>query len=222
MPVHIPTTYVSLFRSIGRSRRMPPEAVVFLQGDPASHLYLVASGRVRAFALSPSGQEITLEVLEAGRIFGDTSFLSGIPRSVTIQTITETEIIVCRAEALIRLCHQSEELMLLLFQHMAETCNYLIHQVTRLVHYDSRQKVADLLLCESASRGRVSPSAELPYTHEEIARSVSLNRVTVSRILGEFKAKGMIGSRYGRITLLDRAALAALLPDAPAPQSQNP
>lgn len=208
MPVMIPDEYFARFRAIGHSRRLSPEETVFLQGDPASHFYLVAAGRVRAFALSSSGQEVTLEVLEAGRIFGDTSFLAGTPRAVSIQTVTETELIACRAEDLIRLCHQSQELMLLLFQHMAETCNYLTHQVTRLVHYDSRQRVADFLLCESASRGR----GDLPYTHEEIAHSVCLNRVTVSRILSEFKFRGLVDSRYGSIVILDRPALAALLP----------
>ena len=209
MPVHIPQALFPLFRSAGRAQKLPAKTTIFTQGDPAAQVYLVASGRVRAFAMSSTGQETTLEILETGRMFGDSSFLPGIERCVTIQSVIESEIIVCEAEALVRLCHQSEELMLLLFQHMAETCNYLTHQVTRMVHYDSCQKVADFLLCESETRG----ADQLPYTHEEIAHSVSLNRVTVSRILTEFKSKGWIDSRYGVIQILARKALAELLPE---------
>lgn len=209
MPVHIPGSLTPLFRMAGRAQQLPAGTMIFTQGEPASHFYLVASGRVRAFALSAEGQETTLEVLEAGRIFGDSSFLGGAVRSVTMETVVASEIILCRAETLVRLCHQSQELMLLLFQHMAETCNYLTHQVTRLAHYNSREKVADFLLCESGSRER----NELPYTHEEIAHSVSLNRVTVSRILTEFRAAGWIDSQYGRIRIIDREALRAVLPE---------
>lgn len=212
MPINIPETYFGNFRSAGRVRRFAPKETVFKQGDLATKFYLVTSGRVRAYAISTDGQEITLEVLEAGRIFGDSSFLSGAYRTVSVQAVTDAEIVVCRTEKLLSLCRQSEELMILLFQHMAETCNYLTHQVARLVHYDSRQKVADFLLCESASRGQIHPGAALPYSHEEIAHSVSLNRVTVSRILGEFKGKGMIDSQYRSIRILDRDALSSLLP----------
>ena len=212
MPINIPDTYFSNFRSVGRVQRFSAKETVFKQGDLATHLYLVTSGRVRAYTLSSDGQEITLEVLEAGRIFGDSSFLSGAYRTVTIQAVTDTEIVICQTEKLLSLCRRSEELMVLLFQHMAETCNYLTHQVARLVHYDSRQKVADFLICESASRGQIQPGAVLPYSHEEIAHSVSLNRVTVSRILAEFKAQGMIESQYRGVRILDRDALAAVLP----------
>ena len=212
VPINIPERYFADFRSAGRVQRFAAKESVFKQGDLATHLYLVTTGRVRAYTLSSDGQEITLEVLEAGRIFGDSSFLAGAYRAVTIQAVTDAEIVVCQTEKLLSLCQRSEELMVLLFQHMAETCNYLTHQVARLVHYDSRQKVADFLICESASRGQTQPGAVLPYSHEEIAHSVSLNRVTVSRILAEFRAKGMIDSRYRGVCILDRAALAAVLP----------
>lgn len=213
MPVHIHENDFSLFRSVGRVQQLPANTTIFTQGDPAETIYLVTSGRVRVFSLSSAGKENTLEILESGRIFGDSSFLSGAHRSVTIQTVTETEIVVCQAEALLHLCHQSEELMMLLFQHMTDTCNYLTHQITRLIHYDSRQKVADFLLCESASRDRLSHGDPLPYTHEEIAESVSLNRVTVSRILKDFRLQGWIDSRYGAIRILQRESIAGILPD---------
>ena len=210
MAVNIPEKLFPLFQSAGRVQKLQAQTTIFTQGDPASNFYLVVSGRVRVYALSSAGQENTLEILEAGRIFGDSSFLTGIERCVTIQSIVESEIIVCEAETLIRLCHQSERLMILLFQHMAETCNYLTHQVTRLVHYDRRQKIADFLLCESNSRGVDT----LPYTHEEIAHSVALNRVTVSRVLTEFRNKGWIRNSYGKIQIINRFALAEILPEA--------
>ena len=208
MAIQIPEKYFSVFLSAGRVEELPAGTNIFMQGDAASDLYLITKGRVRAFALSPAGKETTLEVMEAGRIFGELSLLSGSCRSVSIQTVTDCQIVTAATEKLLPLCLDSEELTMLIFRHMADACNYLTHQISRLVQYNSVQKVADFLLCESESR----KSAALPYTHQEIADSVSLNRVTVSRILSDFKEKGWIGSHYGSIFLLSPGDLRGLLP----------
>ena len=208
MAIQIPEKYFSVFLSAGRVEELPAGTNIFMQGDAASDLYLITKGRVRAFTLSPAGKETTLEVMEAGRIFGELSLLSGSCRSVSIQTVTDCQIVTAATEKLLPLCLDSEELTMLIFRHMADACNYLTHQISRLVQYDSVQKVADFLLCESESRN----CAALPYTHQEIADSVSLNRVTVSRILSDFKEKGWIGSHYGSIFLLSPGDLRGLLP----------
>ena len=208
MAIQIPEKYFSVFLSAGRAEELPAGTNIFMQGDAASDLYLITRGRVRAFTLSPAGKETTLEVMEAGRIFGELSLLSGSCRSVSIQTVTDCQIVTAATEKLLPLCLDSEELTMLIFRHMADACNYLTHQISRLVQYDSVQKVADFLLCESESR----KSASLPYTHQEIADSVSLNRVTVSRILSDFKEKGWIGSHYSSISILSPGDLRGLLP----------
>lgn len=208
MSVQIPEKYFTVFYSAGRASEFPAGTNVFVQGDAASDLFLITKGRVRAFSLSPAGKETTLEVMEAGRIFGELALLSGSCRSVSIQTVTDCQIVTAPTEKLLPLCLGSEELTMLIFRHMADTCSYLTHQISRLVQYDSVQKVADFLLCESESRG----CSALPYTHQEIADSVSLNRVTVSRILSDFKEQGWIGSRYGSISILSPSALRGLLP----------
>ena len=208
MAIQIPEKYFSVFLSAGRAEELPAGTNIFMQGDVASDLYLITRGRVRAFTLSPAGKETTLEVMEAGRIFGELALLSGSYRSVSIQTVTDCQIVTASTEKLLPLCLDSEELTMLIFRHMADTCNYLTHQISRLVQYDSVQKVADFLLCEAESRG----CTKLPYTHQEIADSVSLNRVTVSRILSDFKEKGWIDSHYGSISILSPGDLRGLLP----------
>ena len=208
MAIQIPEKYFSVFLSAGRAEELPAGTNIFMQGDAASDLYLITRGRVRAFTLSPAGKETTLEVMEAGRIFGELALLSGSYRSVSLQTVTDCQIVTASTEKLLPLCLDSEELTMLIFRHMADTCNYLTHQISRLVQYDSVQKVADFLLCEAESRG----CSALPYTHQEIADSVSLNRVTVSRILSDFRGKGWIRSHYGSISILSPGALRSLLP----------
>jgi len=198
---------MNLLIGAGREIKLKAGEIVYMQGEPADELYVVASGRVRAYCVTETGKSVTLEVIGNGRIFGDSSFLPGFERKVNIESVVDSRLIVFKTENMIKLCHQNADLMLLLFRHMTETCDYLTHQLTSIVNYDSRQRIADFLLTESERRS----CDELSYTHEQIAESTALNRVTVSRILAEFKAACWISSKYGRIEIKDRNALEKLI-----------
>ena len=207
MAVVIPKELLSVLRMSGEKEVHKPKSKIFAQGDEASHFFIITKGRVRVYTVSANGKERTIEVLEEGRIFGDSSFLADKKREVTIEAVIDSEVICYRAEELIEMCTQSEQLMRLIFQHMADTCNYLTRQIVQSSQYNSIQKVADFLLRESETRGQDA----LPYTHEEIAASIALNRVTVSRIVSKFKSEGFVEVKYGNIEICDRNALERLL-----------
>jgi len=209
MAVLIPNEIITLLKKSGEIEIHPAGSKVFTEGEDASHFFIVAKGRVRVYTVSANGKERTIEVLEAGRIFGDSSFLLNSKREVTIEAVVSSEIICIKSEELIEMCMKSQQLMRLVFQHMADTCNYLTHQIIQSSHYDSTQKVADFLFNES----KIRKQDILPYTHEEIAASTSLNRVTVSRIISKLKNSGIVNVKYGYIEISDRKALEKLLPD---------
>lgn len=209
MPVIIPQKLFPLIVAEGSTEIHLPKSKIFTQGEVANHFYIVIKGRVRVYTITQNGQERTIEILETGRIFGDSSFLVNSRRTVTIEAVITSEVIRCDTEKLIELCTKSTPLMRLIFQHMAQTCNYLTHQIIQGSHYDSQQKVADFLFNESTSRG----TNMLPYTQEEIAASTSLNRVTVSRVISKLKQQEIIGVKYGYIEIINRHQLRKLLPD---------
>lgn len=208
MSVIISEKLISLLRTSGNIEIYTPKAKIFIQGELASGFYIVSSGRIRVFTITTDGHERTIEILEAGRIFGESSFLSNAYRSVNIEAVITSEIIKCTTEELITLCAKSEELLRLLFQHMADTCNYLTEQLVQATYYDSIQKVAAFLLNESANRHQTI----LPYSHEELAASVGLNRVTVSRIIAKLKKQQLIDVKYRTIEVCDVLRLKNLLP----------
>lgn len=192
-----------LLHTIGQVEKYPPYTNIYTQGDDAALMYIIVKGRVRALYLSAEGKERTIEVLEKGRIFGDASFLNKSRRSVTVRTVVETEIIRCKPEDLIDICINNVNILRIVFQHMTETCDYLTHQIVRNNFYTSEQKVMDFLLSEADNRGVLC----LPYTHEEIADSVGLNRVTVSRILSKLGKSRLIDLQYGKILICDKSKM---------------
>ena len=47
----------------------------------------------------------------------------------------------------------------------------------------------------------------IPYTHQEIADSLAISRVTVTKVLNQFKEEGLIDIQYGHIQVLERQKL---------------
>lgn len=95
------------------------------------------------------------------------------------------------------------------------TANYasLCSQLKRLTLYNSTQRVASYLLDQTAARheelGIVDET--LPYTHEELAVCLNLNRVTVTRILNDFAKKGWVLLRQKKIKVLNRQKLSLVM-----------
>lgn len=71
----------------------PPHTVVVRQGDPSNSLFLISSGAVQVVRREPDGKEVVLATLKEGEFFGEMSFLTGKPRTATITTIEESEIL---------------------------------------------------------------------------------------------------------------------------------
>lgn len=79
----------------------PRGLAVVKQGDAGDSLFVIASGRVEVFVQPPGGgPERVLAVIEAGNYFGEMSLLTGAPRSATIRTLEDTELLVLTRDAL--------------------------------------------------------------------------------------------------------------------------
>lgn len=209
MAVIIPEDILPIFEEIGYRRFYAPNEAVFLQQDKAENIYIIKSGRVRVYAVYENGREINFDVLRRGRLFGDASFLAHSLRKVNITAVTGAEIITCDTSAVLEAAHVYKEVMRILFAHMTDTNNDLMHMIERLTNYDSTQKTADFLLEHTSAE-----DPRLPYTHNDLALCLGMHRVTVSRIMKKFAQDHLLEYAYGRITVLDRQGLAQILKTA--------
>ena len=151
------------------------------------------------------GRMLAFEVLKKGSIFGDGSFADHYLREVDISAVTDVELIECETEKLIPVLSSNEHLLRMILRHMTELSNEMTHQLIRIARYNGRQKVADYILANAGATG------SLPYTHNDIANGLGMNRVTVSRIMQELREEKLLDYAYGNVTILDRSGLEALL-----------
>ena len=208
MAVTIPEKYFPLFEQNGILKTYREGENIFTASEKADYVYLVYSGRIRVYSITSAGREITFEVLRKGRLFGDSAFITHAVRRVSICAVTDTVLIQAEPGRMISVLCSHPDLLRLVLEHLSETTNELTHQIIRFTSYDSQMKVADFLLENTSEK-----SPDLSYTQEDIAVSLSMNRVTVARIMHAFKEKKWIDYSYGLVTVLQRKELKKLLPE---------
>lgn len=211
--IKIPESLFTYFEQVGQKRFYSQNSIIYMQEDQATDLYLITKGRVRVYSLFKDGREMTIEIVEKGRIFGDSSFVQDATRPVSVSAVSDVELISCSLEAMLPYLAVSPELTKLLFQLLSETCQHLSSLLDRSYFYDRYQKVAIFLLEQTrfTNKDKDIRQNELCYSHEEIAECVGLNRVTVTKILNEFQENSWVLLSYKKITILDREGLESII-----------
>ena len=217
-PVKIPEHLYPYFEQAGMKKQYQKQQVIYMQGDQASTMYLITKGRVRVYYISSDGKENTIEIIEKGRIFGESSFSQNASRPTTVIAVNEVRVISTSLQQLLPYLSSNEELMLLLFQHLSNTLDHLSMLVNQAHLCNRHEKVATFLLHQTAipdkDKGIVQNT--IPYTHEEIALYLGLHRVTVTNILHEFQELGWIRLSYRKVIVLQRNALLQYLQQDPS------
>ncbi|MES2965558.1 MAG: cyclic nucleotide-binding domain-containing protein [Bdellovibrionota bacterium] len=79
-------------KSIYHARYLADNEVLLRDGEEGEFVYLVKSGRLKAFKLV-DGKEIVLGYVEPGEFVGEMAYINGEPRSANVSTITDCELI---------------------------------------------------------------------------------------------------------------------------------
>lgn len=183
--------------------RLKAKQVLYYHGDEAESLYRIKEGLVRITRMSAEGRIITLRHVRSGDYFGEEVLVNG-SRADSAEALTDTEI------ELIDIRHlTSEELM-------EVTCS-LTDQLKRQADYEYhlsagnvKQRVARYL-CELARTELASVSPEgntiIHAKHELIAEGTASTRESVSKLMCDLRAEGLVKTRYCSVELLDMATL---------------
>ena len=215
LSVKVPDNLFTYFDQAGKTVTFTAGEPIYMQGEHANLFYLIKKGRVRVYYISSSGEELTLEIVEKGRFVGESSFLGHSVMPTSVSAVNDVELSCCTLGHLYPYIHQSKELTMIMFQLLSFTCSRLANQLKRVTLYNRFERVASFLLdeTENPNADRNITSACIPYSHEELAVCLGLNRVTVTRVLKRFKEEGLIELQYKKVIIVNREGLANVLRD---------
>ena len=166
------------------------ETVVLEGDDSVQALYLIASGSVQVYMTGVDGRETILSFLERGDFFGEMSLIDGEPRSASVRTVTDAQLLIIHRESFLTLIRQSPEIAMGLLSAMSKRLRKANRQIGSLSTMSVSGRVAGTLLNLMQERGvrihtdngkMVTVIHNRP-TQQQLADMSGTTRETVSRI----------------------------------------
>jgi CRP-like cAMP-binding protein len=94
-----------------------PGQTIVKQGDTGKSVYIIANGSVKVWTTTPAGERLDLARLGASDFFGEMSFLTGKPRSATVETAGDAVILEVAEDKLSELVLQRPRVMQVLREY---------------------------------------------------------------------------------------------------------
>lgn len=108
---HFPEQKLAVLIEAGSIQEMPAGSVVFNEGDPAEHLYLILEGEVEILGQNAEGEKVLLAALAAGDFFGELALADGGSRTASVWTRMPSRFFMLSREQFIRQMATSPELL---------------------------------------------------------------------------------------------------------------
>ena len=185
------------------SRFCPVNSVITEQATAADHLFLLVTGCVRYFFLTPEGRKVNLFLVLPGEIFGGACLLTKPAQFIVSTEATKAStVLVWQRETIQTLAAQ---IPTLLENGLAIACDYLVWYLAThlsLTSDSARERLANVLV--SLSRGigqKRATGIGLEITNEQLANTANISLFTVSRLLSEWQRNGVVVKSRGKILL---------------------
>ena len=198
------------------SQKFNRDETVVLEGDDSVQaLYLIASGSVQVYMTGVDGRETILSFLERGDFFGEMSLIDGEPRSASVRTVTDAQMLIIHRESFLTLIRQSPEIAMGLLSELSKRLRKANRQIGSLSTMSVSGRVAGTLLNLMEERGvrihtdngsMVTVIHNRP-TQQQLADMSGTTRETVSRICSLLVKTNAIAMTGKDIVIFDESAL---------------
>ena len=190
-------------------RKISKGTVIHNGNMDCTGLLLIKSGMLRAYILSDEGREITLYRLfdRDMCLFSASCMLHSIQFEIFIEAEKETDLWIIPTETYKSVMQESAPLANYTNEIMSDRFSNVMWLIEQIMWKSLDKRLADFLIKES----EIENADELKITHEIIANHLGSHREVITRMLKYFQGEGMVGLSRGKIHILDKCRLNALL-----------
>jgi CRP/FNR family cyclic AMP-dependent transcriptional regulator len=210
--------------SLGRENEYPPGTALCVEGDPATHVFILLDGWVKIRSFSEDGRESVLALRGAGDLVGETAGETTGRRNATMQAVVTVHALIVgysRFSSFLDTHQGGSHAYRRVMAHRWRDADMMlrIRAVT-----NGAQRLAGLLLSLAERLGGQAEGVieiALPLSQDELASLAGTSRATVARALDGWRKRGLIRTGQRRITLTDVAGLRKAAGPALAAPSQG-
>ncbi len=196
----------------GRMARLTVEAgrLIYSPEERSETLFLLRKGRVRLYRLSPEGKTLTTAIIEPFSLFGEMALIGQGTEEHFAEALEDCELYVLNRRDVQNLLLADPRVARRLLDLVGRRITDTERRLEEFAFKSVPQRLASLLL--QLAQGGAEPSEgslALPtrYTHQQLAEMIGTYRETVTKVLNDFRQRGLIRIERGRILVLDPEAL---------------
>lgn len=195
-----PQSLQALIRRV-EPRRYRKGALLIQEGDVGDTLFVVLSGRVKAFSTDDRDREVIYGVYGPGEYLGEMS-LDGGPRSASVITLEATMCAVVTRTTLREHIASHPEFALELLARVIRRARQATLSMRNMALLDVYGRLTQLLREMAQPQPEGPPCIRPKPTHAELAQRVGCSREMVSRILKDLADGGYVQSEARQLMLL--------------------
>ena len=177
---------------------------VFIEGQPATLLFVIKAGRVKLVKTDDDGTEILVDLRKAGDFIGETFLSADAAYPLTAECVEDSLLCGFTKERFERLVIEHPNIGLQIMRNMSERISWLTSRVGSASSTHLEERLYAVLTTVAKEHGRRTEGGLLivfPLTHEELSFLVGAHRVSVTKALKSLGESGKVVRKGGRLIL---------------------
>lgn len=170
-------------------------------GDPARDIYFVATGTLRVVSRGSGGQELILNDIGPGAVFGELAVIDGAARSAGIVALTNTRVCAVPAGPFLAFVLATPAASLHLMRSLVGLVREKDARLFELSVLPVRARLISQLLRLARPRAQGGRIVSPPRTHQELASRIGTRREVVSRNMAALQREGLVEQAKGGLVL---------------------
>lgn len=180
---------------VSHEQSLERNEILFIEGSPAEHLFVVVTGAIRAYRINKRGREQIIHVERAGATLAEVPVFDDGPYPATAASEESSIVLIIGKNDFKELCLREPAVLWSALKILAGRLRRHAELVNALSLQEVSSRLALLLLREARSTGhRIGEEIrfELKLSNQQLAARIGSVREVVSRTLNRFVAEGMI------------------------------
>lgn len=196
------STHVETLAARGVERQFRRGALIIQEGERGDTLYIVRSGRLRAFVADNQGKELTLGLYGQGEYIGEMS-LDGGPRSASVEAVEPTVCALITRQTLLGYIAEQPDFALELMARLIRRARLATENARSVALIDVYGRLVRLLEALAGAPDELGQRTLAErLTHQQIANHLACSREMVSRLLKDLEVGGYVATRERRLVLV--------------------
>ena len=199
--------------AISSTKRIAKKEILFSDEEEAKGFYVLLSGKVKLYKISPEGKEQILHVVSAPDAFAEAAlFLEGTYPAFA-EALGDSHLLFIPKRDFIQLIERNPQLSLNMIVTLSQFLKKFASLIEELSLKEVSSRIAKYLIDLSmklSKEGRSPREVELDLSKTQLASKLGTISETLSRTLAKMKAKGIIDVKKNKILILNRETLKEL------------